>query len=100
MQLESGLSDGCALMIDILSDLDREHQGVMQGSVHILRTVLEWRVAPESPWRKPHLGGLDRQLVLLCDHGYSSSLATATLVELGLDATDVIGRPAWRHLAS
>jgi len=97
MHRESGLSDGFALMIDIRSDLDRGHKGVVQGSVHIPRTVLEWRIAPESPWRNPHLGGLDRQLVLLCDHGYSSSLATATLVELGLDATDVIGGfEAWK----
>ena len=86
-----------ALIIDIRSDRDREHVGVVPGSVHIPRTVLEWRVAPKSPWRNPHLGGPDRQLVILCDHGHSSSLAAATLVELGLDATDVIGGfEAWQ----
>ena len=83
-------ADG-ALIVDIRSDLDRERTGVVPGSVHIPRTVLEWRVAPDSPWRNPHLGRPGRRLVLVCDHGYSSSLAASTLVELGLDASDVIG---------
>ena len=87
-----------ALVIDIRSDRGRELAGVVPGSVHIPRTVLEWRVAPEISWRNPHLGALDRQLVILCDHGHSSSLAAATLVELGLNATDVIGGfEAWQE---
>jgi rhodanese-related sulfurtransferase len=86
------------LIIDIRSDLDRERLGVVPGSVHIPRTVLEWRVAPTSPWRNPHLGEHDRKLIILCDHGYSSTLAAATLVELGLDAADVIGGfEAWQE---
>jgi len=48
------------LIIDIRSDLDREQLGVVPGSVHIPRTVLEWRVAAESPWRNSHLGEFDR----------------------------------------
>jgi rhodanese-related sulfurtransferase len=60
--------------------------------------VLEWRVDPESPWRNPHVGGLDRHLILVCDHGYCSSLAAATLVQLGFArATDLVGGYlAWR----
>ena len=76
----------------------RRRHPPLPGSVHIPRTVLEWRVAPEISWRNPHLGALDRQLVILCDHGHSSSLAAATLVELGLNATDVIGGfEAWQE---
>ena len=37
-----------ALIIDIRSDLNRARDGVVPGSVHIPRTVLEWRVAPDS----------------------------------------------------
>jgi hypothetical protein len=37
---------------------------VVPGSLHIPRTVLEWRVAVDSPWRNFHLGGLDHQLIL------------------------------------
>jgi rhodanese-related sulfurtransferase len=59
---------------------------------------LEWRVDPDSPWRNPHVGGLDRHLILVCDHGYSSSLAAVTLLQLGFArATDLIGGfVAWR----
>jgi rhodanese-related sulfurtransferase len=71
---------------------------VIPGSIHIPRTVLEWRLDPESPWRNSHVGGLDRPIVILCDHGYSSSLAAATLVDLGFDAADVIGGfEAWQR---
>ena len=80
-----------ALVIDIRSEPNRDQLGTVPGSVHIPRTVLEWRVSPDSTWRNPHLGPPDRQLIILCHHGCSSSLAAATLVDLGLDATDVIG---------
>jgi rhodanese-related sulfurtransferase len=93
----AALEDG-ALLVDIRSDADRERDGIVPRSLHIPRTVLEWRVAPESPWRSPYARGLDEPIVLLCDHGYSSSLAAATLVELGFSrAGDVIGGfEAWR----
>ncbi len=81
-----------ALLIDIRSDADRERDGIVPGSLHIPRTVLEWRVATDSSSRNPSVGGLDRQLVLVCNHGFSSSLAAATLVELGFVRTgDVVG---------
>jgi rhodanese-related sulfurtransferase len=87
-----------ALIVDIRSDTNRHREGIIPGSLHLPRTVLEWRVDPESPWRNPHVGGLDRHLILVCDHGYSSSLAAATLVQLGFArATDIVGGYlAWR----
>jgi rhodanese-related sulfurtransferase len=80
------------LIVDIRSQDARKRDGVIPGSLHIPRTVLEWRVAVDSPWRNRHLGGLDQPLILVCDHGYSSILAAATLVQLGfVRAGDVIG---------
>jgi rhodanese-related sulfurtransferase len=84
--------DAGALLIDIRSDFDRERDGIVPGSLHIPRTVLEWRLEPSSHWRNPHVGNLDRQIILICDHGCSSILAAAVLVELGFThAGDVIG---------
>jgi rhodanese-related sulfurtransferase len=81
-----------SLIVDIRSDEARERGGVVPGSVHVPRTVLEWRLAPDSAWRNPHVGGLDSEVILMCDQGYSSVLAAATLVELGFRrAADVIG---------
>jgi rhodanese-related sulfurtransferase len=81
-----------AVLIDIRSDADRERDGIVPGSLHIPRTVLEWRLDPDGEWRSPYVGGLDQQVILICDHGCSSILAAATLVELGFTrAGDVIG---------
>lgn len=87
-----------ALLIDIRSVHDRARDGIVPGSLHLPRTVLEWRVDPDSPARNPNVGGLERQLLVMCDHGYSSSFAAAALVELGFSHTaDVIGGfDAWR----
>lgn len=89
-------SDG--VIVDVRSPDARELHGVVPGSLHIPRTVLEWRIALDSPWRNPHLGGPDQQLILICDHGYSSILAASNLVQLGFHrAGDVIGGfEAWR----
>ncbi len=87
------------VIIDIRSQDARDRHGVVPGSLHIPRTVLEWRVAVDSPWRNLHLRGPDQQLILICDHGYSSILAAGSLVRLGFDrAGDVIGGfEAWAH---
>ena len=86
------------VLIDIRSADARELHGVIPGSLHIPRTVLEWRVAIDSPWRSDHLGDLDQRLILICDHGCSSILAASNLAELGFRrAGDVIGGfEAWR----
>ena len=82
---------GDVLIVDIRSEDDRRRGGIVPGSLHIPRTVLEWRVDPSSSWHNPHLGE-SRRLVLLCSHGYSSSLAAATLVDLGFGGSgDVAG---------
>lgn len=87
-----------ALLVDIRSDTSRERDGVVPGALHVPRTVLEWRLDPDGPWRNPHAGEPDRRVVLLCDHGYSSVLAAATLADLGFArAGDVVGGfAAWR----
>lgn len=77
-----------AALVDIRAQDARERYGAIPGAHHVPRTVLEWRVA-SSEWRNPALDGL--RLILVCDHGYSSVLAAATLVDLGRDAGDVIG---------
>ncbi len=90
-------ADG-ALIVDIRSHDSRRRDGIVPGSLHIPRTVLEWRVAPGSVSRNPHIAALEQRLVLLCDHGCSTVLAAATLVDLGFaSAGDVIGGfAAWR----
>lgn len=81
-----------ALLIDVRSRDERERAGVIPGSLHIPRSVLEWRLDPESGWANPHVGGLHRQLILTCAEGCSSSFAAATALDLGYErATDLAG---------
>jgi rhodanese-related sulfurtransferase len=63
----------------------------------IPRNVLEWRLDPACTDCDPTLAQRGRRVILICDEGYQSSLAAATLKRFGLDATDVIGgAQGWR----
>jgi rhodanese-related sulfurtransferase len=65
---------------------------VIPGSVHVPRTVLEWRVDPESGFSNPQIADRELELILVCADGYGSSLAAAALRELGFgQAGDLVG---------
>jgi rhodanese-related sulfurtransferase len=88
---QAALEEG-ALLIDTRSADLRRETGVIPGSVHVPLSVLFWRLDPSSESVDPSLADPGRRVVLVCAHGYSSSLAAATLLDLGYDrATDVIG---------
>jgi rhodanese-related sulfurtransferase len=82
-------ADEGILLVDVRSSEERRTTGVIPGSVHVARSVLEWRADPTSASHDPSLRG--KRLVIVCAEGYSSSLAAATLVELGVDAGDLDG---------
>ena len=94
------MRSGTAL-VDIRSDSQIARDGTIAGALVIPRNVLEWRLDPASRHRHPHAPQLDEQVILLCDEGYQSSLAAATLQQLGFaHATDVEGGfQAWRAAA-
>lgn len=87
-----------ALLVDIRPADQRVDGGDIPGATVIDRNVLEWRLAPDSEWRIATVTSSESRVIVLCNEGYSSSLAAATLKELGLvNATDVIGGfQAWR----
>jgi rhodanese-related sulfurtransferase len=91
------MRDG-SLLIDTRDGDQRRRDGLIPGALVIDRTVLEWRVDPESGATHPSIVDLATPLILICDQGYSSSLAVASLLDLGAtDVTDVIGGfQAWR----
>jgi MFS family permease len=87
-----------AVLVDLRSQEERRRHGVVPGSLHIPRSVLEWRVDPDSGFTNPHVTGLDCPLVLFCAQGFSSSFAAAALRDLGCTkATDMVGGfEAWK----
>ena len=87
-----------AIVVDTRCAEQRRETGVIPGSVHVPLSVLYWRLDPASGFEDPALADPDRRVILVCAHGYSSSLAAATLRALGFGrATDVVGGfEAWQ----
>jgi rhodanese-related sulfurtransferase len=81
-----------AVLVDIRPQAQRDREGHVPAALVIERNVLEWRCDPTSEARLPEAVDDDVQWVVLCSEGYTSSLAAASLIDLGLHrATDVIG---------
>ncbi|MFL4907441.1 rhodanese-like domain-containing protein [Streptomyces sp. MMS24-I2-30] len=89
---------GQALLVDIRYAALREHDGLIPGALVVERNELEWRLDPQGSHRVPEATGHDLRVVVICNEGYASSLAAASLHRLGLHrATDLIGGfQAWR----
>lgn len=86
------LRDAGALVVDTRPFEQRREHGVVPGSIVIDRNVLEWRLQPGGEHRHPAVAAHDGPIVVLCQQGYSSSLAVASLVELGVpDVHDLVG---------
>ena len=95
--LDAELAAG-ALIVDTRPASNRDEEGELPDAVVIERIHLEWRLDPTSPHRIPEASP-GRRVVIVCNEGYSSSLAAAALLDLGIDATDLIGGyRAWRAL--
>jgi rhodanese-related sulfurtransferase len=86
-----------ALVVDIRPVEQRTRDGELPGAIVIDRNVLEWRLAPTCPHRVVDVAP-EQPVVIVCNEGYQSSLAAATLRELGLTgATDLDGGyQAWK----
>ena len=81
-----------AIVIDTRCAEARLKAGVIPGSVHVPLSVLFWRLDPTSGHNDKRFSDRERRIILVCADGYSSSLAAATLRDLGFSrATDVIG---------
>ncbi|MER8058535.1 MULTISPECIES: rhodanese-like domain-containing protein [unclassified Streptomyces] len=89
---------GEALLVDIRYAALRERDGLIPGAVVVERNELEWRLDPQGSHRLPEATGHDLRIVLICNEGYASSLAAASLHQLGLHrTTDLVGGfQSWR----
>ncbi|ODR24633.1 rhodanese-like domain-containing protein [Mycolicibacterium porcinum] len=84
--------DSGAVLVDIRPAAQRAAEGSVPGALVIERNVLEWRCDPTSDARIPQAVDDDVYWVILCSEGYTSSLAAASLIDLGLHrSTDVVG---------
>jgi rhodanese-related sulfurtransferase len=80
-----------AALVDLRAHDERRRAGIIPGSIHIPRSVLEWRLDPDSGYSNPHVRPEER-VIVFCSGGFSSSFAAATLRDLGCRAaTDIVG---------
>lgn len=89
---------GEVLLVDIRYAALRDRDGLIPGALVIERNELEWRLDPQGSHRAPEATGHDLRVVIFCNEGYASSLAAASLRQLGLHrATDLVGGfQAWK----
>jgi rhodanese-related sulfurtransferase len=90
--------DAGGLLIDIRPAAQRAEKGEVPGALIIERNDLEWRLDPAGSHRIPEATDPDRPVVVMCQEGYASSLAAASLLALGrTNATDLDGGfAAWK----
>ena len=80
------------VIVDTRDSADRNAKGAIPGSVWVPRTVLEWRADPTAAFADDRIADPSLSLVVVCNDGYSSSLAAASLVDIGFtSAGDLIG---------
>ncbi|WP_415923595.1 rhodanese-like domain-containing protein [Streptomyces sp. ME12-02E] len=94
---EAARNEG-ALLVDIRYAALRDRDGLIPGAAVVERNELEWRLDPNGSHRIPEVTGHDLRVIVVCNEGYASSLAAASLRQLGLHrATDLTGGfQAWR----
>jgi len=87
-----------AVLVDTRPGWQRDQEGQLPGALVIERNHLEWRLDPTSAARIPQAVDHDVTWVVVCSEGYASSLAAASLQDLGLrNATDLDGGfRAWK----
>ncbi len=89
-QAARAAGDG-AILVDIRPAAQRAEEGEIPGAAIVERNVLEWRFDPASAARLP-LASYDLQVIVFCSEGYTSSLAAASLQDLGIRrAADLAG---------
>jgi rhodanese-related sulfurtransferase len=90
-------ADG-GLVVDIRPAAQRARQGELEGALVVERNVLEWRLDPDGAHRIPEVVDHDQWIVVVCSEGYASSLAAASLADLGCTRAGDLegGYRAWR----
>lgn len=91
------LEDPDLVLVDVRDATEREEQGMIPGSIHVPRGLLEFKADPESPAYESEMRP-DRRVILYCGTGGRSALAAKTLLDMGYTdvASLVGGYDAWK----
>ena len=91
------LEDADTILVDVRDAWEREENGVIPGSIHASRGMLEFQADPESPAYNPELKP-ECRIICYCGTGGRSALAAKTLLDMGYrDAASLAGGyAAWK----
>jgi rhodanese-related sulfurtransferase len=86
------------VFVDIRDVRELDREGVIPGSVHAPRGMLEFWVDPASPYHRD-VFAQDKEYVLFCAAGWRSALATKTLMDMGMERVAHVGGGfgAWKQ---
>jgi rhodanese-related sulfurtransferase len=79
-----------ALLVDLRDGREIKREGKIPGSYHVPRGMLEFWIDPDCEYHHEALTSAD-ELVLYCNLGWRSALATKTLKDMGLTNASHIG---------
>ena len=97
-ELDALLAAG-AVVVDIRPAAQRAAEGELEFGLIVERNVLEWRFDLTGSHSLPEVTGYEQAVVVVCSEGYASSLAAASLRELGFSGAGDLsgGYVAWRR---
>ena len=97
-QAKAKLGDSNAVFVDIRDVRELEREGTIPGAFHAPRGMLEFWVDPQSPYYK-EIFGSGKEFILYCQSAWRSSLAAATLQDMGLTPVCHVegGFKAWKE---
>jgi len=97
-EAQSKFGDPNVVFIDIRDIRELEREGMIPGAFHAPRGMLEFWVDPASPYYKDIFGS-GKEFILYCASAWRSSLATATLQDMGLSPVSHVegGFKAWKE---
>lgn len=83
-------------IVDVRDVREREREGIIPGSFHAPRGMIEFWVDPESPYFKD-IFAQDKTFVFHCASGWRSALTVATLQDMGFSAAHLKdGFKSWK----
>ena len=87
-----------AMLVDIRPERQRAEEGEFDHAIVVERNVLEWRFDLRGDHALADIDGYGQPIVVACSEGYASSLAAASLRDLGFTRVADLagGHVAWR----
>lgn len=81
---EAKVASGEALFVDIRDPRELDREGRIAGAFHAPRGMLEFWIAPDSPYHKEALS-TDKTLILFCASAWRSALSVKALQDMGVE---------------